>query len=349
MVYGGRKEYVSILDCYLQRNLVRNGGWLDEVMWIHQINRTMDVVYLHDLADHVPEYTSHELYTHAGDGLDTFTNAYKLCQPNTYCVKIDDDIVFMEDNAIQALVQRKIENAQYLIVSANVLNQPDLSWVHYQLDTARPYLPELQKPVDFVDDDRRFMVDWRPSTLPVWEGPEDLNFSATDPAPFNGHRWLPVPGGDIENTPIAALGRSRGSEHVKNHTGYISWTVAAQAHYSFLENLEQKRLQRYKFDIWNSRYEARSIHFIAFSGDDATIHPVQGYDDIWWTSTLPSKLRRPAVVDGTAMVVHFGTHLQTQSLGGNPGPGLRETDLLRRYRSYANEFICGQPSGSPML
>lgn len=228
MVFGGRKEYISILDCYLQRNLVRNGGWLDEVKWIIHVNRTLDIVYLHDLTDNVPEYTRHELDTQEVDGQGLFEKAYKLCQPDTYYVKMDDDIVFMEDNAIQSIIRRKIDKPEYLVVSANMLNHPALSWVHYHLDTARPYLPELQKPVDFVDDDRRFMVDWRPSTLPSWEGPEDFNFSAKDPPPFNGHRWLPVAGGDIEKMPIAALGRSRDSENVGNGTSSVSWTIAAQ-------------------------------------------------------------------------------------------------------------------------
>lgn len=120
-------------------------------------------------------------------------------------------------------------------------------------------------------------------------------------------------------------------------------------HYSFLDNLENGELARYKFDLWNYHNESRSINFVAFSGDDVVANPVQGEDDIWWTSTLPSKLRRPAVLDGRAMVVHFGTQPQTYTHGGTPGRGLRDTDLLRRYRSYANEFICGKPLGSRML
>lgn len=228
MVFAGRKEYVSILDCYLQRNLVRNGGLLDEVMWIMHVNRTADIVYLHDLVDNVPEYTRHEIYAQQEDALKPFRDGYKLCKPNTYYVKIDDDVVFMEDNAIEAIIQRKIDHREYLIVSANVLNPPGLSWVHYHLNTSKPYLPELQKPVNFVDDDRRFMVDWRPSTLPSWDGPKYHNFSMSSPAPFDGHRWLPLRGGDIEKTPLGALGEPKGSQYAKNGSGYVSWTVAAQ-------------------------------------------------------------------------------------------------------------------------
>lgn len=31
LLFAGRKHYVQILECYVRRNLVRNGGWLDGV------------------------------------------------------------------------------------------------------------------------------------------------------------------------------------------------------------------------------------------------------------------------------------------------------------------------------
>lgn len=361
MVFAGRKEYVSILDCYLQRNLVRNGGWLDEVMWIMHGNTTADIVYVNDLTDNVPEYTRHDIYPEAEDAPRPFGEAYKLCQPGTYYVKIDDDVVFMEDNAIQAIVQRKIDNPGNLMVSGNVLNGPALCHIHHEMNTSKPFLPEMQKPADFVEDDRRFLVNWRPSTLPQWKAPEGYSFSLASPAPFNGHRWLPVHGSDGNKVALSE------PDHTKNGTDDVTWVTAAQskfshnllkavtkhalfvAHYSFLDNLEKHELKRYKFEVLEYPKDARTINFVAFDGDDASRHPVQGDDDLWWTKTLPSKLKRPALLDGTAMVVHFGTYSQTYTHGGKPGHGLRETDLLRRYRSYANEFICGKPWGSPML
>lgn len=87
---------------------------------------------------------------------------------------------------------------------------------------------------------------------------------------------------------------------------------------------------------------------MVFSGDDVVKHPVQGNDGTWFTQKLPSQLKRSAVVDGSAIAVHFGTRSQTSPSDKVPGRGLRDTDLLRRYRSYATEFICGKPWGSPV-
>jgi hypothetical protein len=50
-----------------------------------------------------------------------------------------------------------------------------------------------------------------------------------------------------------------------------------------------------------------------------------------------------AVLDGTALAVHFGFHRQVYGHGGVKGWALNHTDALDRYRSYANEFICGTP------
>lgn len=243
MVFAGRKEYISILDCYLQRNLVRNGGWLDEVMFIMRVNRTVDIVYLHDLTDSIPEYNLHEIYTEEQDDDKPFAEAYKLCEPDTLYVKIDDDILFLEDNAIQSIVHRKIDNPDYLMVSANVLNQPASSWVsQHHLNASKPYLPETSKPDGFVDDDRRHMVDWRPSTLPSWKSNSAYNFSLDSPPPFKGHRWLPLGRGEYRYTPADTMIRHDNTSYLRNESSeYLPWTVAAQRkvpHFPFFQQTQ---------------------------------------------------------------------------------------------------------------
>lgn len=204
---------------------------MDEVMFIMHVNRTQDIVYLHDLTDSVPEYTLHEIY--ADEEQDTrkpFSEAYKLCKPDVLYVKIDDDLLFMEDNAIQSIIQRKIDNPEYVMVSANVINQPAASWVtQHHLGATKPYLPEISMPEGFVDDDRRHMVDWRPSTLPAWESNSAYNFSVESSPPFKGHRWLPLAKGEYRYTPADSVGRQDNISLARNGSSeYLPWTVAAQ-------------------------------------------------------------------------------------------------------------------------
>lgn len=351
LVFAGRQEYVSILDCYLRRNLVRNGGWLDEVLWLISTPSKWDEAYLMDLVAEVPEYTSHHASEFEPEGKKDYSARYQYCQRNTIYVKIDDDVVFFEDETIARVVQRLIESPQYLAVSANVMNQPAMSWTQFHLDVALPFLPELIEGPSNTDEAEDILfssLEWRPSKLPEWRGPAQFRFSEKDPAPFKNHRWLLAKDFDLEFTPLGALGRNANHEYVANSTGWHSWAIAAQEHYSFLTHLENKELHRYKFDMWHMHYDRLSINFLAFRGDDIKAHPVSGSDEHYLTVTLPLRLRRPVVIEGQGLAVHFGFHRQVYGHGGVKGRALNDTDLILRYKKYAEEFVCNRPWGSPM-
>jgi hypothetical protein len=49
--------------------------------------------------------------------------------------------IYIEDSTIPAIVKRLLDNPKYFAVSANVLNNPALSWVHYSMDVDIPYWP----------------------------------------------------------------------------------------------------------------------------------------------------------------------------------------------------------------
>ena len=40
-----------------------------------------------------------------------------------------------------SIVKRMVENPHYFAVSANSINNPALSWIHYGLGVYEPYLP----------------------------------------------------------------------------------------------------------------------------------------------------------------------------------------------------------------
>lgn len=227
LIFAGRREFVKILDCYLQRNLVRNGGWLDRVQWVIRTDVPYDVEYLNHLIENTPEYQTVKV------DLSTpgYSEAYQSCERDTIYIKIDDDVVFWEDHTIPAIVKRKVENPQYLAVSANVINQPALSWVHYHLNTAKPYLPETMKPADFDEDElsRNTKLDWRPSKMPTITNRKMFDFNETYLAPFKGHRWLRLEDSvDLEQTPMGILGEGAHKEYSARGSGWHSWAVAAQ-------------------------------------------------------------------------------------------------------------------------
>ncbi len=61
----------------------------------------------------------------AGDGFDSH---YKSLAPDMYYIKLDDDIVFIREGAVDAMLQEKLRG-RFWIVSANVINHSGASLV----------------------------------------------------------------------------------------------------------------------------------------------------------------------------------------------------------------------------
>ncbi|KAF2140305.1 uncharacterized protein K452DRAFT_253054 [Aplosporella prunicola CBS 121167] len=327
LVFFGRPVSVSILDCYLKRNLASNGGFLDEVIFLARTQDEEHLAWLDKLLETEPAYTRVNLEF---EGID-YATAYDVCENGTMYIKMDDDLVFIEDHAIATIVQKKLNHPEYFVVAANVVNQPSLSWMHWRMGAIKPYLPELEPPPpEQVESISR----WRASDLPTWAGPPDWTVPVSDEEkyepPFEGHRWLPLPEGyPLENTPIASTSFDAFSQALWH------WSVAAQEHYSFLENLEKNELWRYKFHTLDYYYMRMGIQMIAIWGDDiiaSDIHHGNGDDEYHFTEVMTKQTGRHAVVDGRAIVSHY-TFLPQRS-------GLESTDLLDRYRAFAAENIC---------
>lgn len=94
LVFYGRPMFVNILDCYLQRNLAVNGGYMDEVRFVVNTQHQEDLEWLDNLVARVPEYSRIDIKEDAthGDWTKLWDHAKEI-DPDTILVKIDDDIV----------------------------------------------------------------------------------------------------------------------------------------------------------------------------------------------------------------------------------------------------------------
>lgn len=118
-----------------------------------------------------------------------------------------------------------------------------------------------------------------------------------------------------------------------------NWAAAAQTHYSFLTHLERNDIWRYHFDIWDYMYERVSINFFGMRGQDIMdVFPIpNGDDELYLTIERPKELKRHVIVDGMGVVVHFSFGPQAHA---HDDRGLSMTDILDRYRGYAEETGC---------
>ncbi len=190
--------------------------------------------------------------------------------------------MFIDNCTITELVATKRDHPEYLLVSANGINNPALSWVHYHLGAIHPYLP------DFLPPAENLSASWRASELPEWQENALFNRHEWFDAPYENHRWLPLgPDFTLDGTPITTTTYSAAGP------GWNNWAIAAQEHYSFLENLEKNELGRYNFGIWDYQYERLSINMIAIWGDDVVDNlPFPRDDEQYLTVDLPKKLGR---------------------------------------------------------
>ena len=244
--------------------------------------------------------------------------------------------VWFADDTIPRVVTTKVQHPEYLLVSANIINSPLMGWVHYRVGALRPYLPEFGETSLFdppgkslVDRGLEFHKSWHYTDYPVWKGPDDWFFRHDQDPPYDGHRWLRLrEDHDMRRTPAVDI------EYASFGRGLQSWAIAAQEHYSFLENLQDDRLDAYKFGKnWITDYRRLSINFITLWADEVLANPPVGPDEKWLTVELPKKLKKSVVVDTDALAVHF-------TFG--PQAGVTRTDLLARYHDYALQNACGR-------
>ena len=348
LVFYGRRDRSSILDCYLRNNLRVNGGWLDEVAWGVNTEKEDDLAYLELLLATTPEYRKIQLREKSYVGLWE-----ESIEAGNIYVKLDDDVVFIDDDAIPRIVDTLLTHPESVIVSANIINSPKLSWLQYRTGAILPYLPELGKEqADGSVLSSKNNPLWRASELPLWKKPIgfkepnqindwEIYFESetSTPEDLPKHRWLPVQGQNaLYHTPITQT-EFKGGGH-----GLFSWAIAAQQHYSFLDHLENNRKYLYTLGhgssdatdtIWDMTGERLSINFIALRGEVIleNLDKLEAWkdDEEYLTVELPKQLNKRLTVQTKALGVHYSFNKQHT---------LDHTDVLARYRAYAIENVC---------
>lgn len=300
---------------------MNNRGFLDEVIFLP---RTKDATSLNSLDLLVKQTPLYTIAPERGLGNGGWNR-------DDLHIWIDGDMLFLEDHTIPTIVKTKLDYPDSSIVSANVVNEAALRALHSHPGTTLPYLPELLNqsfpaPTQALTND-----DWRVSNLPHWEGPSDFKVDHAFTPPSESHRWLPASDNDAERAPIVK------SVDGNNGPGMDHWTVHAQQHYSFLSHLELGNLHRYKFPMWSNPVESISSHLLCLRGKD--LNTLQFILDQSHSSDLDMRAvratyddNRRIIIDGKGLAVHYSTNASSRDLD--------HTDILRRYRGYAEEAVC---------
>ncbi|KAI0597139.1 hypothetical protein F4775DRAFT_267142 [Biscogniauxia sp. FL1348] len=85
--------------------------------------------------------------------------------------------------------------------------------------------------------------------------------------------------------------------------------------------------------IYDTGFRRYNLNFCAVWGADVAAHlPIADDDEADMTDAIPKRTGRPFVIDTRAVVAHFSFSTQAE--------GMARTDLLDRWRAYANEAVC---------
>lgn len=291
--------------------------------------------------------------TMTGSVWGTFPNVWGrfATDEHTLYVKMDDDLVWLDDNAVHHLVSALLTHPEAHSVQANIINSRWNHWYHYNTGAILPYLPEPESIHVYQPAGRR--PSWKDSDLPEYptaslpDG-DDLFIPVESRPPFHKHRWLPLPKSSkyLMRSPF---GTGLSLPDPKTSTkGSVNWQIAAQEHYSLFHHIEHDSLGVYSFGrnsdgLWNTWFQHYNVNFMAFKGSTMKKRPFWGSprdshfiknDEVALTQIIPKELAMPVLVDTRALVAHFAFHLDGQR------EDLLKTDILDRYRALANERAC---------
>lgn len=139
---AGRKRYMEILLPYI----LREKEFIDEYrIWVNT-NNNEDIQYFQYLHNKYSNFItldySADKDPYKGNGGRAIHNFFKnTIDNNTIYIRLDDDIVWLEENFIKNLYNFRSNNPQYFLVYGNIINNAIIDHIHQRLGV----LPE--KPV----------------------------------------------------------------------------------------------------------------------------------------------------------------------------------------------------------
>lgn len=133
---AGRRRYMQYLIPYIVSSKI-----VDRYdIWINTHNGA-DIEFFKQIAKRYPVVNLVWQPDGIVNGNSSINAFYKACtEPDTIYFKLDDDIIWMEPGLIEKMVQFRVENPQYFLVSPLVIN-----------NSLSTYLLQLEKKIKFHD------------------------------------------------------------------------------------------------------------------------------------------------------------------------------------------------------
>jgi hypothetical protein len=156
---AGRRRYLEILVPYL---LANRQHLAEHLFWLNTRN-PYDIVYINRLVAQYPDFfkvSSREVFEDRHIGHCIWQYWQECVDEKTVYIRLDDDICFIDKDAIPKLIAYRLSNPDPFLVYGNVVNNALCSHIHQ----ARGVIPESWGHVEFECLDR---VGWLKSIFPA--------------------------------------------------------------------------------------------------------------------------------------------------------------------------------------
>ncbi len=126
---AGRKRYMEILLTYLKK---QKNSFDEYHIWLNTLN-TEDISYLKGLSEEYEWIKLIEPSVEYSGNLSIYTFFKSYAKENEVYLRLDDDIVFMEDGAMDRIFKFRIDNPQYFLVYGNIFNNSVITHIHQRI------------------------------------------------------------------------------------------------------------------------------------------------------------------------------------------------------------------------
>ncbi|KAJ3290720.1 hypothetical protein HDU79_002982 [Rhizoclosmatium sp. JEL0117] len=331
-VFYGRRQNTAVLERYLRRNSIANGGLVTKVLFVLNLNKIKDnddVDWINALAAKYPDFYE---VTHTPPGDFNQNYAHITAKEDMY-IKVDDDVVFILDGTFEAMVAELWTRRDWYLLSANVVGHTIFNGIHNRFGALRAWTLNTEnsgivtKPANETN--------WRVSHLPHVNvlKIKRIKTERDMPGSFYQRSYMKVDQekgqeGLLKGSPLWLM-----KEGSFDACSWKSAHCAGAVHYSFFEAVEQNNTERYFFPTWDlhsSGYQRWSIHMFAFWGKDVMGLDIAGDDEQYLTVTYPEKVERHSGAVGNGLIAHLGYFTQEAVR--------THTDVLDKYDALSREI-----------
>jgi len=126
---AGRQRYLEVLFLHLKSQKADFDQW---TLWVNTLHEP-DIEYCKKLERENSWIRTIDLSVEFG-GCQSVSSFYKHARDSkTLYIKLDDDIVWMEDDFIKKLSKFRLENPEYFLIFPNIINNANCDHIHQKI------------------------------------------------------------------------------------------------------------------------------------------------------------------------------------------------------------------------